>query len=61
MILRAEDAAKVEPDVDLLAHPGRTIALIVRYPELMQRPIVQLGDQAKIGRPLNQCSNYLRV
>ena len=51
-ILRTEDAAKVEPDVDPSSlTPDERIALIVRYPELMQRPIVQLGDQAKIGRP----------
>ena len=51
-ILRTEDAAKVEPDVDPSSlTPDERIALIVRYPELMQRPIVQLGDQAQIGRP----------
>ena len=51
-ILRAGDAAKVEPDVDPSSlTPDERLTLIVRYPELMQRPIVQLGDQAKIGRP----------
>ena len=51
-ILRAGDAAKIESNVDPSSlTPDERIALIVRYPELMQRPIVQLRDQAKIGRP----------
>ena len=61
-ILRTEDAAKVEPDVDASSlTPDERIALIVRYPELMQRPIVQLGDQAKIGRPPESVLELFKV
>jgi arsenate reductase len=39
------------------AHAGRTLTddeifdLLVEHPRLLQRPIVELGDQARIGRP----------
>jgi arsenate reductase len=61
-ILRTEDAAKVEPDVDPSSLTlDERIALIVRHPELMQRPIVQLGDQAKIGRPPESVLELFKV
>ena len=28
------------------------IALLVKYPELLQRPIVERGDRAVLGRPV---------
>ena len=32
------------------------VALLLKYPELMQRPIVVKGDKAVIARPPNQTS-----
>ena len=49
-ILRAGDAARVEQMSTSLT-PDERLTLIVRYPELMQRPIVQLGIKQKSVAP----------
>lgn len=35
------------------------IALIVAHPELMQRPIVERGERAVLGRPLENIKTLL--
>jgi arsenate reductase len=36
------------------------IALIVRHPALMQRPILERGERAVLGRPLENIETLLR-
>ncbi|WP_425267235.1 ArsC/Spx/MgsR family protein [Aeoliella straminimaris] len=40
-------------------HPDEWIGLIGEYPILLERPIVVCGDQACIGRPLQQLVDWL--
>ena len=61
-ILRVEDTAKVDENIDASSlTSNERIALILRHPELMQRPIVQYRDQAKIGRPPESVLELFKV
>jgi len=35
------------------------IALMVKHPELMQRPIIERGERAVLGRPLEKIREFL--
>ncbi|MCA1556437.1 MAG: arsenate reductase [Acidobacteria bacterium] len=35
------------------------IALMVEHPELMQRPIIELGERAVLGRPVEKIREFL--
>jgi arsenate reductase len=37
----------------------QVVALLVEHPELMERPVVVLGDRAVIGRPTERVSELL--
>jgi arsenate reductase (glutaredoxin) len=37
------------------------IALMVKHPELMQRPIVEKGNRAVLGRPLDNVKEFLKI
>lgn len=36
-----------------------TIALMVKHPELMQRPIIEQGERAVLGRPVEKIREFL--
>ncbi len=36
-----------------------TVALMVEHPELMQRPIIERGERAVLGRPLERIKDLL--
>jgi arsenate reductase len=50
-IVRTNEAAFKASGLSLASPPDELIALIVREPKVLQRPIVELGDRARIGRP----------
>lgn len=60
-LLRREDPVyrelKVRPD-DLT--DGEIIQLMIKYPDLMQRPILEYGDRAIVGRPSGRVMEFLR-
>ena len=35
-----------------MANPAAVVDVLLRYPRLMQRPVLVRGDRAIIGRPL---------
>ena len=41
----------LDPD-DYVANPEAVVDVLLRYPRLMQRPVLVRGDRAIIGRPL---------
>lgn len=41
----------LDPD-DYVADPEAVVDVLLRYPRLMQRPVLVRGDRAIIGRPL---------
>ena len=41
----------LDPD-DYVANPDAVVDVLLRYPRLMQRPVLVRGDRAIIGRPL---------
>ena len=53
-IYRALELGKQELSEDEL------IALMVKHPDLMQRPIVERGDRAVLGRPTENVKPLLR-
>lgn len=51
-LLRRNEAAYKDLSLDNEALSGeQLIAAVVAHPELLQRPIVVVGNQARIGRP----------
>jgi arsenate reductase len=45
---------KLELDEDdYVENPDAVVAVLLRYPRLMQRPVIVHGDEAIIGRPLD--------
>lgn len=36
------------------------VALMVKYPDLMQRPILERGDTAILGRPVERITEFLK-
>ena len=43
----------LEPD-DYAQNPEAVVDVLVKYPRLMQRPVLVRGDRAIIGRPLGE-------
>ena len=42
---------ELDPD-DYVANPDAVVEVLLRYPRLLQRPVLVRGDRAIIGRPL---------
>ena len=43
---------ELDPD-DYVDNPDAVVEVLLKYPRLMQRPVVVRGDKAIIGRPLD--------
>ena len=43
----------LDPD-DYVSNPEAVVDLLLKYPRLMQRPVLVRGGQAIIGRPLDE-------
>jgi arsenate reductase (glutaredoxin) len=50
-LVRKSENAWRESGLDAGASEGELIALMVRHPILIERPIVEVGSRARIGRP----------
>jgi arsenate reductase (glutaredoxin) len=50
-LIRAGEAEFREAGVPLDAPESRLIELMVTHPKLIERPIVEVGERARIGRP----------
>ncbi len=37
---------------DYVGNPGAVVEILIRYPRLLQRPVIVTDDKAIIGRPL---------
>ena len=42
---------ELDPD-DYVSNPDAVVEVLLKYPRLMQRPVLVRGDRAIIGRPL---------
>ena len=43
----------LDPD-DYVSNPEAVVDVLLKYPRLMQRPVLVRGDRAIIGRPLDE-------
>ncbi len=59
-LLRTKEAVyrELNPDKRDLAD-DEIIALMVEHPELMQRPIIERGERAVLGRPVEKIREFL--
>jgi len=59
-LLRTKEAVyrELNPDKRDLAD-DEIIALMVEHPELMQRPIIERGERAVLGRPVERIREFL--
>jgi len=59
-LLRTKEAIyrELNPDKRELTD-DETIALMVKHPELMQRPIIERGERAVLGRPAEKIREFL--
>jgi arsenate reductase len=53
-IVRSSEAEFKESGLDLDAPPEALLRLISRHPKILERPIVEVGHRARIGRPPEQ-------
>ncbi len=51
---------KLNPD-DYVDNPDAVVEVLLKYPRLMQRPVLVRGDRAIIGRPLGKAKGKARV
>lgn len=60
-LLRSKDALYKELDLGSGKHTeDQLIKLMVKHPDLMQRPIVECGDKAILGRPIEKVEVFLK-
>jgi arsenate reductase len=58
-IIRSQEAEFRESGLTLDASEDELLDLIVRHPRTLERPIVELGRRARIGRPPEQVLEIL--
>lgn len=58
-LIRADDARKAGLDTDDYTTADAVIALLVRHPKLMERPLLVRADKAIIGRPTERVAPFL--
>ena len=53
LVRKDSQFAKLGLDADdYVGNPGAVVDVLLRYPRLLQRPVLVRGDRAIIGRPL---------
>ncbi len=58
-ILRKADASFKELNLSKETPIDEIIAAIVKYPNLLQRPIVEIGEKAILARPIDKALGFL--
>jgi arsenate reductase len=58
-LVRREKWAELGVSADDVATADGVVQVLLRHPELMQRPIVVKGDRAVIGRPTEKVTELL--
>ena len=59
-VLRKGEAQAKELGLNADTPPGDIIKYIVKYPALLQRPIVEVGDKAIMARPAEKALEIVR-
>jgi arsenate reductase len=59
-VLRKGEAAFKELSITPETAPDKIIRLIVENPNLLQRPIVEVGDKAVLARPVEKALDLLK-
>ncbi len=59
-VLRKKEPVFKELNITEETAPGEIIKLIVKNPALLQRPIVEVGDKAVLGRPIEKALELIK-
>lgn len=59
-LIRAREAQFKESGLSLDAPADRLLDLMVKHPKLIERPIVEVGPKARIGRPPEQVLDIIK-
>lgn len=59
-ILRTKESLVKELNIDENTSPDEIIKLIVENPNLLQRPIVEVGDKAVLARPIERALELIK-
>lgn len=61
-LLRSREALYKKLDLEHSDHTNaELIALMVKHPDLIQRPILEYGDRAILGRPIERIGEFLKT
>jgi arsenate reductase len=59
-VLRKGETQAKELNITADTPPGDIIKYIVKYPALLQRPIVEVGDRAILARPADKALELVK-
>ena len=59
-VLRRGEARAKELGLNENTPENELVELMVQYPELLQRPIVEIGDRAVLARPIERAMELIR-
>jgi len=59
-VLRKKEPVYKELNISEKTSPDEIIKLIVRNPNLLQRPIVEVGDKAVLARPIEKALELIK-
>ncbi len=59
-ILRRKESVFKELNITAETAPDEIVKLIVENPALLQRPIVEVGDKAVLGRPIEKALELIK-
>ena len=60
-VLRKGEAKAKELGLTSESPPGDIIKYIVQFPQLLQRPIVEIGDRAILARPADKALEFVKA
>ena len=50
---------ELDPD-DFVNNPQNVVEILVKHKQLLQRPVIENGDKAIIGRPKDRIADFIR-
>jgi arsenate reductase (glutaredoxin) len=59
-VLRKADTSFKELNLSIETPADEIIAAIVKYPNLLQRPIVEIGEKAVMARPIEKALEFIK-